>query len=94
VIKSGDLYQMWYCYRHSEDYRDGSGSYRIGYAESRDGMAFERHEDRVGLSVSADGWDSTMICYPYVLRIDGRTLMFYNGNGFGQTGFGYAQLEE
>jgi hypothetical protein len=35
-----------------------------------------------------------MICYPCVVEVDGRTLMFYNGNGFGQTGFGYAVLEE
>jgi hypothetical protein len=29
-----------------------------------------------------------------VLSFDGRTVMFYNGNGFGSTGFGYAVLEE
>jgi len=47
-----------------------------------------------GLAVASEGWDSTMTCYPFVLSFDGRTVMFYNGNGFGSTGFGYAVLEE
>jgi hypothetical protein len=85
---------MWYCYRDSEDFRDGRGAYRMGYAESRDGIGFERLDTRVGIDVAPEGWDSTMICYPCVVEVDGRTLMFYNGNGFGQTGFGYAVLEE
>lgn len=94
VVKTGSTYRMWYCSRHSEDYRDGQGSYRIGYAESQNGIDFVRKDDQVGIDVSESGWDSTMICYPYVIQVDGRTLMFFNGNGFGQTGFGYAELEE
>jgi hypothetical protein len=34
-----------------------------------------------------------MTAYPSVLEIDGRMVMFYNGNGFGQAGFGFAVLE-
>jgi sucrose-6-phosphate hydrolase SacC (GH32 family) len=94
VIKHGDLYRMWYCYRSSEDYRDGAGAYRIGYAESPDGLAWERKDDLHGLPMSPQGWDSTMTCYPSVTSFDGRTVMFYNGNGFGATGFGYAILED
>jgi predicted GH43/DUF377 family glycosyl hydrolase len=94
VVKSGGRYRMWYCFRESEDYRDGRGSYRIGYAVSDGGQEFERRDHDAGITVSAEGWDSTMICYPYVIAADGRTMMFYNGNGFGQTGIGYAVLEE
>jgi hypothetical protein len=96
VLKDGDQYRMWYCFRESEDYRNGRGSYRIGYATSRDGRRFERHDAGVGITVSSDDddWDAKMICYPFVVRVDGRTLMFYNGNGFGQTGLGWAVLEE
>ena len=94
VVKLGDKYRMWYCYRNSRDYRDGAGAYRIGYSESADGLAWTRMDDLVGLPVSSEGWDSTMTCYPFVLSFDGRTVMFYNGNGFGRTGFGYAVLEE
>ena len=93
VIKHDEKYLMWYCFRNSRDYRDGSGAYRIGYAESPDGLAWKRMDDLNGLPVSAEGWDSTMTCYPFVLSFDGKTVMFYNGNGFGRTGFGYAVLE-
>ena len=79
---------MWYCFRDSEDYRDGRGSYRIGYATSPTGCKFDRREDEAGITVSDSGWDSTMTCYPSSCRVDGRTSMFYNGNGFGQTGIG------
>ena len=94
VIKDGDRYRMWYCFRHSRDYRDGAGSYRIGYAELADGLEWLRMDRAHGLDVDPDGWDSTMTCYPFVLPIDGRIVMFYNGNGFGRTGFGYAILED
>lgn len=94
VLERHGLYRMWYCHRDSVDFRDGKGSYRMGYAESRDGIRFTRMDEVAGIDVSASGWDSKMICYPYVLDVDNRTLMFYNGNGFGQSGFGYAVLEE
>ena len=32
-----------------------------------------------------------MICYPNVIECDGRIVMFYNGNGFGQSGIGCAE---
>ena len=32
-----------------------------------------------------------MICYPQVVRVDDRLLMFYNGNQHGASGFGYAE---
>ncbi len=45
-----------------------------------------------GLAVSESGWDSEMVCYPYVIVHKGRKMMFYNGNGYGATGIGYAEL--
>jgi hypothetical protein len=94
VIRHGDLYRMWYCFRHSRDFRDGAGAYRIGYAKSADGITWERMDKTGGLDIAPEGWDSTMTCYPSVFEIDDRIAMIYNGNGFGQTGFGYAILEE
>ena len=32
-----------------------------------------------------------MTAYPYVVAVGDRYLMFYNGNGFGASGLGYAQ---
>lgn len=95
VSKEDGEYRMWYCYRGSTNYRtDKSQSYRLGYAESADGVRWERKDDEVGIDRSAEGWDSQMIEYPYVYEHRGRKYMLYNGNGFGETGFGYAVLDE
>jgi predicted GH43/DUF377 family glycosyl hydrolase len=92
VIKRDDTYHMWFCYRHSEDYRDGKRSYRIGYATSTDGKNWHRNDAESGLNASGEEWDSLMQCYPYVFEVDKKTYMFYNGNGFGQAGIGLAEL--
>jgi hypothetical protein len=85
VIKDGNLYKMWYCY--------AIDNYRIGYAESRDGITWERKDDEAGIDVSESGWDSEMIEYPFVFAHKGTKYMLYNGQEYGQTGFGYAILE-
>jgi hypothetical protein len=87
VVHDRERYRMWY------SIRSRSRPYRIGYAESRDGMSWQRLDDRAGIAASASGWDSEMICYAAVLDVKGRRLMFYNGNRHGVTGFGCAILE-
>jgi hypothetical protein len=95
VIKENGRYRMWYCYRGSIDYRiNKAQSYRLGYAESVDGRKWDRLDSKVGIDRSDDGWDSVMIEYPYVYEHRGRKFLLYNGNGFGETGFGYAILEQ
>lgn len=94
VIKENGIYHMWYCYRGSIDYRNGKNSYRMGYATSEDGINWTRQDTKNIISPSQDGWDSTMICYPFVFFIDQSKYMVYNGNGFGKTGFGLAKWEE
>lgn len=91
VLRLEDGYHMWFCCRHSVDYRDGLGAYRIGYATSADGVDWERRDEEAGIDVSPEGWDSTMICYPSVVRVRDELVMFYNGNGFGRGGFGIAR---
>lgn len=85
VVKDGAVYRMWYSYR--------CDAYRIGYAESRDGIEWERKDAEVGIDVSEGGWDSEMIEYPCVFDYDGTRYMLYNGNGYGETGIGLAVLE-
>jgi hypothetical protein len=86
VVRDPDLYRMWYSHR--------GGSYRIGYAESRDGLEWERRDRHVGIDVSPTGWDSEMIEYACVFDHGGSRHMLYNGNGFGETGIGHAVLAE
>ena len=68
-------------------------TYRIGFASSRDGFKWDRNDALAGIDVSSEGWDSEMICYPYIFEHRGRFYMLYNGNGYGKTGFGLAVLE-
>ena len=83
VVNDGDLYRMWYSYRGI--------AYRMGYAESNDGIVWTRRDDQCIVDASADGWDSEMVTYPVVVRRLGRWEMLYNGNGYGRTGIGLAR---
>jgi len=85
VVKDGRCYRMWYSYRGEH--------YRIGYAESADGLVWDRRDDRAGIEPSVLGWDAEMIEYPVVFDAGGRRYMLYNGNGYGRTGIGLAVLE-
>jgi hypothetical protein len=88
VIKEDNLYKMWY------SVRSVSKGYRIGYAESLDGINWNRQDNRVGIDVSEEGWDSEMVCFSCIQRTKYGSYMFYNGNNYGETGFGVAQLQE
>jgi len=88
VLKDKDMYRMWYCYAI------GTEGYRMGYSESKYGISFRRMDEKVGICVSKEGWDSEMVCYPFVFDHKGQKYMLYCGNGYGKTGFGYAVLEE
>ncbi|MBN8828223.1 MAG: hypothetical protein J0H68_05905 [Sphingobacteriia bacterium] len=92
VIRENGVYKMWYCSRKALDFRDGQNSYRMGYAESRDGKNWVRMDDRMQFDVSNEGWDSLMVAYPAIIDVKGSRYMFYNGNGFGKTGIGCAKL--
>lgn len=84
------VYYMWFAHRATKTI----DSYRIGFASSKDGLKWERNDALAGIEVSPEGWDSEMICYPYIFEHKGLKYMLYNGNGYGRTGFGYAILEE
>ena len=85
VIKQGGLYRMWYCSR--------GAAYRIGYAESADGVKWERLDAQAGITVSESGWDSEMTAYPWVFSHKSTNYMLYNGNGYGRTGIGLAESD-
>lgn len=84
VIKDEGIYKMWY------SIRSRNLPYRLGYAESADGLYWTRMDDSINLKISEAGWDSEMICYAAVIKANNHTYLFYNGNNHGETGFGYA----
>jgi hypothetical protein len=85
VVRDRDCFRMWFSHR-------GAG-YRIGYAESPDGLSWTREASGKSLDASGAGWDSEMVCYPCVFDCRGARYMLYNGNGYGRSGIGLARLE-
>ncbi len=86
VIRRDDGWHMWYSLRAHDR------PYVIQYAFSPDGVTWQRRDDGA-LSLSSEGWDSDMTCFPSLVQAGGNTYMFYNGNGHGRDGFGCAVLE-
>jgi len=85
VSRRADGYHMLFSAR-----ADG-GTYRVYQAQSADGVTWLRDPALV-LDVSAEGWDSQMVCYAWDFRHGGADYLLYNGNAYGQDGFGLAKL--
>jgi len=83
ILKLNEKYHMWF------SFRSGDGTpYRIGYANSDDGQHWKIQD--ANISVSDTGWDSEMVCYPFVFQHKEKIYMLYNGNNYGKHGFGLA----
>ncbi|MFX1695346.1 hypothetical protein [Paraburkholderia sp. A1RO-1] len=80
-------YRLFYSIR-----RRSLRAYRLGYAESDDGIHWLRKDDEMGLDVSPGSFDSDAIMYSAVIEAHGQTYCFYNGNDFGRDGFAVARL--
>lgn len=93
VYRENGGYRMLYSHRLLTGYRDTrQAAYRLGYAESADGIAWERKDEDVGIAAADEGWDSEMVTYCWMQPHGDRTYLLYNGNGFGRSGLGIAQL--
>ena len=94
IIKIEGIYHMWFCYRYGLDFRNAERGYRIGYAYSKDLIRWVRNDGLADLEPSSSGWDSQMVCYPNVVKVENELHVFYSGNYFGRDGFGYATLKK
>ncbi|MCO5947237.1 hypothetical protein [Mucilaginibacter flavidus] len=95
VLKIGDRYHMYFCYRQATDFRKNANrGYRLGYAFSDDLITWTRNDEGSGIEISETGWDSEMMCYPHIFECDGKQFLLYNGNEFGKHGFGIAELQQ
>lgn len=88
VYRTENGYEMYYT-------RDLiSKEYLSGYAVSENGKVWTRKDNELQLFHSKEGFDSEMACYPVKLKCKYGTYLFYDGNGMGRDGFGYAKLME
>lgn len=84
ITRLKDRYAMWFSYRRK------SNTYRLGYAESQDGLTWTSMDDNGLPEPSASGWDSEMVCFGAPVSVGRDQYLFYNGNQYGATGFGVA----
>ena len=88
VEKEGGIYKMNYAIRSI------SKGYRLGYAESKDGITYKRMDKKMNIDISPHGWDSEMICFGNTIIVNEKKYLFYCGNHYGMAGFGYAELNK
>jgi len=94
VFYLNGLYHMYFTYRYAIDFRNPDRGYRIGYAYSKDLNKWIRDDEQGNFYRSEKGWDSEMVCYPSINKIEDDVFMFYCGNSFGLDGFGYAIMNK
>ena len=95
VIKIGEKYHMIFCFRYATDFRGNPNrGYKLGYAYSSDLKNWKRDDNKLQFSNSSNTpWDSEMMCYPHLFRVNSKIYLLYNGNAFGKYGFGLAELD-
>jgi predicted GH43/DUF377 family glycosyl hydrolase len=80
------VFQLWYSHARPD--------YRIRYAESIDGVHFERSPIELALDASPKpAWDDQMVEYPTLDVLDGQWRLWFCGNGFGSVGFAEGVVE-
>jgi hypothetical protein len=86
VVRDGALWRLWFARRRDH--------YSIGSLESDDGIAWRRGPAALDLGPSDAPWENQAVTYPAVIRHRDRLWLFYNGNGYGESGFGVAVLDD
>lgn len=107
VLELDGVYHMWFGVYHmppgsrpgsspssAEANRIGTGSYRIEYARSTDGINWTRFADQPVIPLSPGGFDSTSQTYASVVDMGEQIWLFYTGDGLGATGVGLATLDK
>ena len=87
VIFQGGSYRMWYMSSKNQA-MGGEYDWRIGYAESADGLSWNRHPNPV--LDPGSGWDNWLVYSPSVFFDDSGYHMWYTGNNGAHVSIGYA----
>jgi len=87
VVKRKDKYHMYFGASKISEI------YCLAYAESNDGLNWERKDEEIDMENNDGDFDSEMNAYPSIIDVDNKTYMFYNGNEYGKYGIGLAIQE-
>ncbi|NHQ73926.1 hypothetical protein HAT86_05520 [Roseovarius gahaiensis] len=86
VRRTNDGYEMFL------SVRTYSRGYYIARATSNDGLNWEREKNELEIvGISEAGWANENTSYAHTLTVGSDEFLFFNGNGCGKTGFGYAK---
>jgi hypothetical protein len=85
VIEEDGIWKMWVTRR--------IGEYAVAYAESNDGINWDRKDALFWLKPNGTTEEQIMTEYSAVVRSGDRYFMFYNGNNYGFDGIGLAVEE-
>jgi hypothetical protein len=86
-------FKLYYCFRGTKDFRNGSDSYKIAVTESEDLISWGKPSE-IALLNKIDQLQLSMYAYPALINTkDGRKLLFFNGDSFGRYGFYLAMVE-
>ena len=92
IVYIDNIYHMWFSARKSKNFRNSkSGAYKIKHAWSIDGINWTR-DDLFGLEPDGVN-EKIMVAYPSVEILNEKITIFYNGDGFGETGIFYASID-
>ena len=72
VLYENRIYKMWFCYEKKV------GRYKIGYAESKNGIDWKRKDDKANIYPGKKELDNKMIAYPHVIKHKSLKYMFYS----------------
>jgi predicted GH43/DUF377 family glycosyl hydrolase len=71
ILKEDGIYKLWY-------HGISNTTRAIGYAESRDGLAWTKYAGNPVLTPGPNGaWDADTVCEPRVVRVGAQYYMFY-----------------
>lgn len=83
LIEVKDGFNLYYCFRGIEDFRDGNDSYKIASVFSKDLKNWSEPTIFEELN-SFKSKKLTMCAYPSIVNWKEKNLLFYNGNTFGK----------
>lgn len=83
VIKDQEIWRMWFSKR--------IGNYSIGYAESIDGITWNRRDSIYGLQPGNRPGEDVMVEYAVVINSENSNWLLYNGNDYGRLGIFHAR---
>jgi hypothetical protein len=86
VLREKKIFKMWYCYEEKV------GNYKIGYAESTNGISWKRKDKLINFNKKIKAIDDKMMEYPTIISAHQQQYILYNGNNYGENGFCIAKL--